>query len=89
MSFGYSVGDALLLTQLAWKTVQNARKACGEHDELTEEVLSLHIVLRRLEQELKKPEHPVDNILSGDSNKEELLIIVNGCRRFSVCSTRS
>ena len=54
MSFGYSVGDAVLITQLAWKTVQNARKACGEHDELTREVLSLHVVLSRLEQEVEK-----------------------------------
>lgn len=35
MLFGYSVGDAVLLVQLAWKTVLNSRKACGEHDDLT------------------------------------------------------
>ncbi|KAM0800783.1 hypothetical protein BDR22DRAFT_233856 [Usnea florida] len=81
MSFGYSIGDAVLLTQLAWKTVQNARKACGEHDELTQEVRSLHMVLRRLEQAIEKPESPSNGVRSGESDKEELEVIVNGCQR--------
>ena len=79
MSFGYSVGDAVLLTQLAWKTVQNTRKACGEHDELTQEVLGLHIILRRLEQEISKPESPLNR--SGDTYKEEIEIIIRGCSK--------
>ena len=81
MSFGYSIGDAVLLTQLAWKTVQNARKACGEHNELTQEVLSLHVVLRRLEHEIEKPETPLNGVRSGESDKEELQVIVNGCQK--------
>ena len=79
MSFGYSVSDAVLLTQIAWKTVQNARKACGEHDELTKEVLSLHIVLGRLEQEYSKAESPLNR--SNDTYKEELQVISRGCER--------
>lgn len=47
MSFGSSVGDFILLAQLAWKVVQGARQACGAHDALTGEVTSLHIVLRQ------------------------------------------
>ena len=72
MSFGYSIGDAVLLTQLAWKTVQNARKACGEHHEITQEVLSLHVVLRRLEHAVEKPETAFDGVRSGESDNEEL-----------------
>lgn len=79
MSFGYSVGDAVLLTQVAWKTLQNTRKACGEHDELTREVLSLHIVLQRLEQEYSKTESPLNR--SSDTYKEELRVIGRGCER--------
>ena len=79
MSFGYSVGDAVLLTQIAWKTLQNTRKACGEHDELTREVLSLHIVLQRLEQEYSKAESPLNR--SSDTYKEELQVIGRGCER--------
>lgn len=81
MSFGYSVGDAVLLTHLAWKTVQNARKACGEHDELTREVVSLHVVLRRLEQEVEKPGNPIHDGKSSDTYKEELKAIVDGCKK--------
>ena len=80
MSFGYSVGDAVLLTQVAWKTLQNTRKACGEHDELTREVLSLHIVLQRLEQEYSKAESPLNR--SSDTYKEELRVIGRGCERL-------
>ena len=76
MSFGYSVGDALFLTQIAWKTVQNSRKACGEHDELTREVASLHLVLQRLEQELRKPESVIHQ---NDDYLEELTVLADGC----------
>lgn len=81
MSFGYSIGDAVLLTQLAFKTVQNARKACGEHDELTQEVLSLHMVLRRLERAVKKPKAAFNTVRSDESDNEQLHVIVGGCRR--------
>lgn len=81
MSFGYGIGDAILLTQLAWKTVQKARKACGEHDELTREVLCLHVVLRRLEQEAEKPGSPINDEESGGTFKEELTVIVDGCKK--------
>jgi hypothetical protein len=56
MSFGYSAGDAILLAQLAWRTLQGTIKACGEHDELTREVSSLHKVLKRLTTELENAE---------------------------------
>ena len=79
MSFGYSVGDAVLLTRLAWKIVQNSRKACGEHDELTKEVLSLHIVLQRLEHEYSKADSPLNR--SSDTYNEELQVIARGCER--------
>ena len=79
MSFGYSVGDAVMLTQLAWKTVKNTQKACGEHDELTQEVLGLHLVLRRLEQEISKPDSPLNR--SGDSYEEEIETIIRGCSK--------
>lgn len=53
MSFGYSVSDAVLV-QLASRTVQNAQKDRGEHDDLKTEVASVYTVfancgLRNLE----------------------------------------
>ncbi len=77
MSFGFSPSDVVLLGQLAWTTVQNSRKACGEYAELTRETTSLHINLQRLERETAKPESPINR--PSDTCREELAPIVNGC----------
>jgi len=53
MSFGVSPGDFVSIIQLAFTTVQNARKACDTHDALTREVTCLHVALQRLETELR------------------------------------
>ena len=79
MSLGYSINDVISLTRTAWNVVQNSRKACGEHDELTREVSSLHLVLKRLEYEAAKPESPVNK--PGHSYGEELDFIASGCHR--------
>ncbi|KAE9367344.1 hypothetical protein N431DRAFT_428749 [Stipitochalara longipes BDJ] len=81
MSFGYAVGDFVLLTQLAWDVVQNSRKACGAHDELTSEVKSLHIVLRRLEVEVSKPNSILTRTDDGGDRREELAQLSGDCRR--------
>ena len=77
MSFGWSGGDVFLLTQLAWHTLQNSRKACGEYDELTRETLRLHAVLQRLEQEVAKPGSLINR--PGESSKEQLERIATDC----------
>lgn len=82
MSFGYSVGDLLGLTQLAWKTVQNSRKACGEYDELTREVKSLHFVLRRVEQEATKPNSLFNGTKDDDNTTKELKTAIAECHRI-------
>lgn len=79
MSFGYSAGEAIVLVKLAWDTVQNSRKAVGEHDELTHEASCLHIVLRRFEHECTKPDSPINK--PGDPCREELESIVTGCEK--------
>lgn len=79
MSFGFSVSDVLSITQLAWKTIQNSRKACGEHDDFTREVSSLHLVLQRLQQEIEKPESPLNR--PSDNASKELQSTVEGCQR--------
>ena len=77
MSFGFSTGDVVLLVRLAWTTVQNSRKACGEHAELTCEITSLHVNLQRLEREIAKVESPINR--PGDTCRQDLAPIVNGC----------
>ena len=78
MSFGYSVGDFVLLTTLAYKTVQNARSSCGAHDSLTREVGSLHIVLKRLETEVSKPNSILNR--KGDHRRRELATLARDCK---------
>lgn len=77
MSFGYGIGDIITVTTLALKAVQNTRQACGQYDELTREVTSLHIVLSRLRHE---SETPLSLLLQlSDNEKLELSHVVNGC----------
>src|SRR5579871_4934503 len=80
MSFGYSIGDFVFLTQLAWTVVNNTRQACGEHDELAQEVHNLHMVLQRLSEEASKP----DSLLNADKGGpvDELRNIARDCRRL-------
>ncbi|KAF4636410.1 hypothetical protein G7Y89_g1674 [Cudoniella acicularis] len=82
MSFGYSVGDFIGLTQLVWKTVQNSRKACGEHGELTHEVKSLYLVLRRVEQEATKPNSLFNGMKDDDDTTKELKTAISGCHQI-------
>ena len=78
MSLSYLLGDAITLTQLVLRMYQNTRKACREYDELSQESCAMEIALQRLEQELSKPESPLN--LPGDSYTEEIGIHIRGCR---------
>ena len=79
MSFGFSIGDVVALGTLAWKSVQNSRKACGEYSELTREVSALHHVLQRLELEVVKPESPINK--HDNNNAKELHRTVKDCAK--------
>ncbi|TVY14039.1 hypothetical protein LARI1_G007596 [Lachnellula arida] len=79
MSFGYSVGDFMLLTQLAYRVVQNARKACGAHHDLAREIGGLHIVLGRVEVEVSKPDSILNN--NEDNRRRELEKLARHCER--------
>jgi hypothetical protein len=93
MSFGYSVSDVALLTRLAWTTVKNSRKACGEYDELTQEVSGLHLVLRKLEKEVRDEEEK--GKIKDSAKKDEGIMTMSsvsslvGVKRCSVNWTRS
>lgn len=77
MSFGFSLGDAVLLTQLAGRVIKNARKACGEYDDLSREVTSLHRTLQRLQQEKDKSGSMLNNPCGGHG--QELQTLIDGC----------
>ncbi|KIM98620.1 hypothetical protein OIDMADRAFT_31398 [Oidiodendron maius Zn] len=79
MSFGYSIGDFIQLTQLAWSVVQNTRKAVGAHAGLSREVTSLHIVLSRLSVEVQNPASLLSQ--THDGRRDELLLLTRNCAR--------
>ncbi|KAL8818349.1 MAG: hypothetical protein Q9223_003000 [Gallowayella weberi] len=79
MSFGWSVSDVASLVQLAYRTAQGARAACGQYDELTRETSSLHIVLNRLHLEVAKPGNPINKQRGIGSYAQDFESIATGC----------
>ena len=79
MSFGWSANDLVALSKLCYQTVQNARKACGEYDSLTQEVSSLHGLFMQLEKEKNIPESVLNK--PDDSCRSEVEAVVSGCKK--------
>src|SRR3954454_10537118 len=94
MSFGTSAGDAILLVQLAWKTVQGATQACGEHDELTREASIVRLTqleyadettqvvsLHKVLLRLQREYEDPDSLLAraDDDRRQEMGELCSGC----------
>lgn len=79
MSFGISVSDITALTGLAWKTVQKCRNAGSQHEELTDQVTSVHLVLQRFEREMLTPNSTMHGI--DDTHREEIGKILKRCQK--------
>lgn len=82
MSFAFKLSDLSLVTNLAYNTVQNARKACGAHSALAREVKSLHVVLTKLEAEVARPESLLNSGSGAGSSTEkskELADLMRDC----------
>lgn len=79
MSFGLSLGDIAALTGLAWKTAQKCRKAGAQHEELTDQVTSLHLVLQRFERQMLAKSSTMQGI--DDTDREEIGKIARTCQK--------
>ncbi|CZR58325.1 uncharacterized protein PAC_08217 [Phialocephala subalpina] len=79
MSFGFGITDVLTLVTLAYTTFDGAKRACGEHDELTQELSSLVTILDQVQSEISDPESPI-NTARGHRRKE-LKSHTQGCLR--------
>ena len=73
MSFGYSVGDFIALGQLAWQVYKSCKDAPGSFRNISSEVLSLHAVLKEIEETLSSYALP-------ESKKASLGTIRSGCQ---------
>jgi hypothetical protein len=78
MSFGYSVGDFILLVQLAHRTFRNCQKAGEEYNEIACEVHNLHSVLRTLQSEAQRPDSKV--FKQDASSMKQLIATAEGCK---------
>lgn len=77
MSFGFSVGDFAVLGQLTWQIYKACRDAPESFKNISQEVSSLHLLLKELEES-----HSDDAALSA-AQRSHLETIGNGCRRRS------
>jgi len=77
MSFNCGIKENIGVSRLVSNVVSNCRKACGEHDVLTRDVVSMHVVLRRLKEEALKPGSLLNH--EDDDRKEDLEPSIEGC----------
>jgi hypothetical protein len=73
MSFGYGVGDFVLLGQLAWQAYKSCKDAPESFKNISTEVLSLHVVLKEVEESLSSYSLP-------QSKQASLGSIASGCQ---------
>lgn len=73
MSFGYSVGDFAALGQFAWHVYKSCKDAPESFKNMSLEVLSLHAVLKEVEETLSG--YPL-----SQSRQASLETITNGCQ---------
>jgi hypothetical protein len=73
MSFGYSVGDFVAVTQLAWTVYKSCRDAPESFNNISTELLSLHAVLKEVEEIIS--EQPL-----SETRRHHLATISHGCK---------
>ncbi|KAN0108718.1 hypothetical protein V8E51_008460 [Hyaloscypha variabilis] len=78
MSFGFSIGDIILLVQLAHRTFRRCQKAGEEYNEIACEVHSLHSVLRTLRSEAQRPDSKI--FKQDPLSTKELIATADGCK---------
>ncbi|KAI9768827.1 MAG: hypothetical protein M1840_004641 [Geoglossum simile] len=73
MSFGYGIGDIVLLGQLAWKAYKSCKDAPESFKNISYEVLSLHALLKEIEENLSAQ-------TLSPTRQARLKTIGDGCR---------
>lgn len=73
MSFGFSVGDFATLGQLAWKIYKTCKDSPESFKNVSQEVLSLHAVLKELEE-------THSNATLSATQQSRLETVGDGCR---------
>ncbi|KAH7385006.1 hypothetical protein BKA64DRAFT_748480 [Cadophora sp. MPI-SDFR-AT-0126] len=79
MSFGWSVGEIVAMTNLALKLALSTKKASGTWDSLSREMSGFHVVLNQLQGELIKPGTVLNR--AGETKRTELMTLYGECIR--------
>ena len=74
MSFGFSVGDVVGVSTLAWKVFKSCKDSSENFKNLSGEVVSLHVVLKETEDLI------VENGLS-QNQAAQLKHVADGCQK--------
>jgi hypothetical protein len=77
MSFGFSVGDVFVCSQLALSAYNALRDAPKEFEGLRLEILSLNTTLRALGEEASSPTSII--LLSSPQRQESLRVLLDNC----------
>lgn len=73
MSFGFSAGDLISISALAWKVFKSCKEASDSFKNVSSEVVSMHVVLKETE----------DIVAEGDLGRErtiQLQHVADGCQ---------
>jgi hypothetical protein len=73
MSFGFSVGDFIAVGNLAWQVYKSCKDAPESFKNVSQEVLSLHAVLKEIEETLSG--HPL-----SQAKDARLATVTKGCQ---------
>ena len=79
MSFGFSISDFESIAKYSWKIYKACKGASSDFEEISREALSLHVVLKELEDAVGDPTSLVNR--AADSKKRELLQSIRNCRK--------
>ena len=79
MAFGFSISDFITLGEKTWAVYKACKGASSEFHDITAEVLSLHTVLKELEDACVDSSSLINR--AADSKKMELKRIVRSCQR--------
>jgi hypothetical protein len=74
MSFGFSIGDFITISQLGWKVYRICKDSAADFQNISGEVLSLHVILKETEDLINEN----GGYLSPQS-EARLMDIGNGC----------
>ena len=73
MSFGFSVGDLISISALAWKVFKSCKDASDDFKNVSGEVVSMHVVLKETEELVAESDLDKDRT-------SQLQHLVDGCQ---------